>query len=87
MSGQWGGVQLYGPGNVFEYVDIHSSSSGLVVMSSDPTVQSLYMLNCVLHNSSSYGFMAFNAWVEPTAPSSATRPRGWLTLRVASCAA
>ena len=76
MSGQWGGVQLYGPGNVFEYVDIHSSSSGLVVMSSDPTVQSLYMLNCVLHNSSSYGFMAFNAWVEAYGTEFSDAPKG-----------
>lgn len=76
MSGQWGGVQLYGPGNVFEYVDIHSSSSGLVVMSSDPAVQSLYMLNCVLHNSSSYGFMSFNAWVEAYGTEFSDAPKG-----------
>ncbi len=76
MSGQWGGVQLYGLGNDFRYVDVHSSSTGVLVMSDDPTQQSLYMLNCVMHNSSSYCFMSFNAWVEAYGTEFSDAPSG-----------
>lgn len=64
MSGQWGGVALCGAGNDWRYVDMRSSSWGLQVYGSDPSVQSLYLLNCVIHNSAGYGFLSANAWVE-----------------------
>ncbi len=64
MSGQWGGVLLSGYNNEFHYVDMRSNSWGMRVISDDPSKLSLHLLNCLLHNSSTYGMLALNAWVE-----------------------
>ncbi len=66
MSGQWGGVIIPAGsvGNEFHYVDMHSTSWGLQVGGTGSQQRALYLLNCVLHNSASYGLLAANAWVE-----------------------
>lgn len=65
MSGQWGGVVLGrgSYGNRWEYVDVSGSEFGVQVSSSDPSRESLYMRNCVLHNSSESVFVCWNAGV------------------------
>lgn len=66
MSGQWGGL-IFPPTskqNVMHYVDMHSSSIGIHVSTSNPAQRSLYLLNCVLHNSSSSLLTTGGAWVE-----------------------
>lgn len=65
MSGQWGGV-VFGVGsygNHWEYVDVSGSEFGVQVSSSNPAKESLYMLNCLLHNSSGSVFTVWNAGV------------------------
>ncbi len=65
MSGQWGGV-VFGQGsygNHWEYVEVSGSEFGVQVVSSDPSQESLYMLNCNLHNSSEQVFTGWNAGV------------------------
>lgn len=65
MSGQWGGVLIYAGsyGNEFHYVDMHSSSYGLQVGSTDPSKLSLHLFNSVLHNSKDYCMITLNAQV------------------------
>lgn len=65
MSGQWGGV-VFGEGsygNHWEYVNVSGSEFGVQVSSSKPSRESLYMLNCILHNSSGTVFTVWNAGV------------------------
>ncbi len=66
MSGQWGGL-IFPPtssNNILQYVDMHSSSIGIHVSTNTPTVRSLYILNCVFHNSSTSLLTTGGAWVE-----------------------
>ncbi len=66
MSGQWGGL-IFPPSssnNILQYVDMHSSSIGIHVSTSNPNARSLYILNCVFHNSSSSLLTTGGAWVE-----------------------
>lgn len=65
MSGQWGGVVIGSGsyGSQWEYVDMGGSEFGLQVSSSKPSKESLYMLNCRLHNSSGSIFLNWNAYV------------------------
>ncbi len=65
MSGQWGGV-LIGQGSYgshWEFVEVSGSEFGVQVVSSTPSQESLYMLNCNLHNSSEMVFTVWNAGV------------------------
>ncbi|MBQ0121626.1 MAG: hypothetical protein KBT13_11000 [Bacteroidales bacterium] len=65
MSGQWGGV-LFGEGsynNHWEFVDMGGSEFGVQINSSNPSRETLYMLNCRLHNSSGSILTAWNAGV------------------------
>ena len=42
---QWGGVYLYGHGHRFSYLDLHSSTFGIVAEDTD-----IELANCVIHN-------------------------------------
>ena len=66
MSGQWDGVYFnYGSfGNELAHVIMRGSYSGMQVFSNDMTHRSLYMLNCVLHNSTFLNLLGVNAWID-----------------------
>lgn len=65
MSGQWGGIVLGAGsyGNHWEFVDVSGTEFGVQVSSNNPSKESLYMLNCLLHNSSGTVFTVWNAGV------------------------
>lgn len=66
MSGQWGGL-IFPPSSnqhFMRYVDMHSSTIGIHVSTATPSIRSLYLLNCVLHNSASSLLTTGGAWVE-----------------------
>lgn len=65
MAGQWGGVVfgVGGYGSQWEFVDVSGSEFGVQVSSSNPRTQTLYMLNCKIHNSSGPIFTQWNAYV------------------------
>lgn len=65
MSGQWGGV-VFGVGsyaNHWEFVDMRGSEFGVQISSDNPDRQTLYMLNCMLHNSAGSLLTEWNAGV------------------------
>lgn len=66
MSGQWDGVYFnYGSfGNELAHVIMRGSYSGMQVFSYDMNHRSLYMLNCVLHNSTFLNLLGVNAWID-----------------------
>lgn len=65
MAGQWGGVVIGNGsyGSHWEHVDMTGSEFGLQVSSSNPSKESLFMLNCLIHNSSGPVFTTWNAGV------------------------
>lgn len=65
MAGQWGGVVMGvgSYGNHWEFVDMKGSEFGLQISSNNPSKETLYMLNCLLHNSSGPLLTCLNAKV------------------------
>lgn len=66
MSGQWDGVYFnYGSfDNELAYVNMRGSYRGMQVFSYDMNHRSLYLLNCVLHNSTFLNLLGVNAWID-----------------------
>ena len=66
MSGQWGGIVFgYGSyGNEMTYVVMRSSEIGIHCSSTDPQQRTLYLLNSVIHNSSSSLLTSLNARID-----------------------
>ncbi len=66
MAGQWGGIRFSAGsfGNELRYVNMRGSSAGVEIDSAGIDTRKLYMLNSVLHNSSSSVLTARHAWIE-----------------------
>ena len=66
MSNQWEGVEFMpgSTGNEMYYVQMRGSLWGLWIEAANADVRTLYMLNCVLHNSGNSVFTSINGWVE-----------------------
>lgn len=56
---QWGGVYLHGHGHRFDYLDLHSSTFGIVADDTD-----MELANCLIHNTGGTALLARNCSVK-----------------------
>lgn len=66
VSGQWDGIYFYPEsyGNDLENVHIRNATRGITFYASDTQNKKAILTNLIVHNSSEYGMMAVNAYID-----------------------